>query len=268
MHFLDPRPLPTFVCLIALAGCGGTPTPRAGGAPPGTAMIGLEYASTSLGFRNSGDLAPGRLYLWDLAGGDLVDIEAGIPLKVLSSSPPADRVASQVEGFTLAAGADVAGQARGEVRAAVSRDLRLDVTQASRDENADPRGAISAVYRARQAAGEDAFTGWRVRDATGNPDRYRYVLLVDPVRAASESVRFASQSGGSAGVGVVDTVVGSVEVSVPAETAASCRQSTGERPICFLNARVLRPFLNAANNLDYEPVAYSKEALSGAFRKP
>ncbi len=227
-----------------------------------TASIGLDYASTSLGFRNSGALSPGRLMLWDTAEGELVDLERGIPMAVGSTTTPTDMQARDVNGVTIAAaGGDIGRAANGQIRAAVSRDLEIIVREVA------TRTALSQAYVARRNEDADPERAWRVADATGDPARYHYVLLVDPVRASSEQVRFVTETGGSVGVNIVNTAQGDISVRVPTDTQASCAQSSGDRPICFINAEVLKVFLNANRNLDYEPVGYSRAALSDALRR-
>jgi hypothetical protein len=251
-------------CLGMLAACGPTiNTPTNGN----VASIGLDYASTSLGFRNSGALSSGRLMLWDTEADDLVDLESDIPLPVSSLSPPADLAATNVNGVTVSSGLDLTGETIAEIGARVSGELVIDVRDATRETSSNAFTALSSAYRARQAEGVDAFRTWRVADATGNTERFRYVLLIDPVRAASESVRFKTEGGASVKVNVVDTAQGDISVSVADEAAARCRQANAERAVCFVNAKVLRVFLNANGNLDYEPVSYSRSKLAQAFRK-
>lgn len=266
-----PKPCPAFALALAgivLAGCAGA---GAGGpaSTPKTATVDLDYASTSLGFRNSGALAPGRLMLWDVVANDLVVLEDAIPLPVTGATAPATLQATDVQGVDVQArgGGAFASVVSGEIKAAVSRDLVLQVEQASRESNQNARGAMSAAYAARQTEGADPFGGWRVADATQHPDRYRYVLLVNPVRAAKESIGFRASSGGSLAANVVGTAQGEIAVDFSGGASGSCAQSGADLPVCLFNVQVLQAFIQTNGNLDYTPVQFSREALSGAFRK-
>ena len=264
-HFTRPiaRPAFFFACLGIMASC--TPMPVV--SPVATASIGLDYASTSLGFRNSGALGVGRLMLWDQETGELVDLDSAIPLQVASTSTPANLAATNVSGITVSANVQLASADLAEIGTSVSRDLTIEAKDAVRDTTINELTALSDAYRRHFDASEDVFRTWRVADAAGNPGRYKYVLLVDPVRASSETVQFSSTTSASANVTIVDTVQGKLSVKVPNNASASCSQVNRERALCFVNAKVLQVYLNASGRLDYQPVAYSRAALAEAFRK-
>lgn len=232
--------------------------------PPTTrAVLDLDYASTSLGFRNSGALSAGRLLLWDQQERTLITLQSDIALSTLPPSAPVKLEASSVQGVTVSASVNLTDEAQAAIASEVRRNVAFEVKDAVRLNSTRVYDGLSRAYRDLVASGVNAHAAWRVDDATGNPNRFKYVLLVDEIRASSESLAYQNSITNSASFTIVDSVSGEIRVEVPSNSTAEC---SGENVTCYFNASVLQAFINERGNLDYSPAAFSSNALVAALR--
>lgn len=246
-----------FVLAFALVGCMDTP-------PTTRAILDLDYASTSLGFRNSGALSAGRLLLWDQQDQTLVTLQSDIALSTLPPTTPVKLEASSVQGVTVSASVKLTDEAQAAIASEVRSNVAFEVKDAVRLNSTRVYDGLSSAYRDLTASGVNAFAAWRVADATENPDRYKYVLLVDEIRASSENITYQNSSTSSASFTIVDSINGDIRVEIPSNSTAKC---SGENVTCYFNASVIRAFINDTGNLDYSPAAFSTSALVDALRK-
>jgi len=248
------------VALTLLLGCAPNPS------PPTTsqATVDLSYAGTSLGFRNSGALSAGRLFLWDLEENTLASLSSDVPLTRNSPTIPATLEASSVQGAAVVGTLNASPGFEGKVESEVRRNLSFTVVDAVRVDAAQTYSGLSEAYRRLQIDGVDAYRAWRVADATQNPNRYKFVLLTDEVRALEERVLLDNSASGSASFRVIDELAGEVLVTIPSNVSASC---SGDNVTCYVNASVLTVFINSQGNLDYSPYAFSRKSLAEALRK-
>lgn len=249
----------TFIPLVALLTCGGCSWLF-----PKKVDLDLDYANTSLGFRNSGAFSPGRLYLWDQDENKLVVLSSDIPLSQSVPSTPSTLKATSVTGFSIEGKADVVTQFKADIEAEVKKKLNFSAENASRIDATGNMGAMTKAYRNLHESDVNAFTAWRVGDATDHPEHFKYVLLTDVVTASEESIDVSGEKSGGLGISVADEWGADIRVKIPKDVSASC---SGERAVCYFDAVVYKVFLNEKNNLDYEPVGFSKEKLSQAFKK-
>lgn len=246
-----------FVFAFFLVGCAD--------APPATrAVLDLDYASTSLGFRNSGALSAGRLLLWDQREQTLVTLQSDIALSSLPPTAPVKLEASSVQGVTVSASVNLTEEAQAAIASEIRSNVAFEVEDAVRLNSTRVYDGLSKAYRDLASSGVNAYAAWRVGDATGNPDRYKYVLLVDEIRASSESLSYQNSNTSSASFTIVDSVSGEIRVEIPSNSTAKC---IGENVTCYFNVSVIRAFINDNGNLDYSPAAFSSSALVAALRK-
>ncbi|MEM8538427.1 MAG: hypothetical protein AAGF56_11285 [Pseudomonadota bacterium] len=255
--------------LALLPGCFGNQTD--------VASLDMNFAKTSLGFRNTGNLSSGTLYLWDQAEGQnsLVRIASDIPLVERQPNPPGNRVATSVTGFAIQTSAQLTDAAIGEIQSEVINSVSFSSTNAITLENPQPERAMSATYAAQRREHEanpgetsNPFVSWRVADATQQPDRYKYVLLNNAVLASAESLSYNNEAGTTFDFDVPTGDGVNLNVRFNDSSSQSCTETVaGQRATCYISAKVYRVFLNEANNLDYAPVAASNNALADAFRR-
>jgi hypothetical protein len=239
-----------------------------------TASLDLNYARTSLGFRNSGDLSSGRLYLWDLNEENLTLIAAGIGLPERTPNQPGNREATSVSGFAIQAGADVNGQGVINISQKVEDSLSFSSTNALTIENNQLETAMSSTYSALRSQYQsdpsntaNPYISWRVEDATSNQDRYKYVLLYNEVQASAEFLKFEGSIESSVSFDVPNGASGNVAVSITSTATQSCTETVeGERAVCYINAKVYNVFLNDSRNLDYSPISTNNLDLAEALR--
>ncbi|MFZ5962305.1 hypothetical protein ACOXXX_05075 [Thalassococcus sp. BH17M4-6] len=231
--------------------------------PTARAAVNLDYARTSLGYRNSGALSAGRLLLWDAEDNSLVTLQSEIPLGTAAPTQPVQLEATSVRGVQISSSATLSDQASAAIASKIRDDLSFVVKDAVRVNSTQVHSGISDAYKALQASGVNAFRAWRIADVTGDRSRYRFVVLTDEIRASEEEIRLDQSAGGTASFSIVDQVAGNVTVTVPASTTAKC---SGDGVVCYVNAMVLRVFLNDSGNLDYEPSSFNSERLVTALR--
>lgn len=241
---------------FALVGCNGT-------TPTARAVLDLDYANTSLGFRNSGALSAGRLLLWDQQEQTLVTLQSDIALATLPPTSPVNLEASSVQGVTVSASVSLTDEAQAAIASEVRNNVSFVVQDAVRLNSTRIYSGLSNAYEQLTASGVNAFAAWRVADATGSPDRFKYVLLIDEIRASSETLSYENSSTNSASFSIIDRVSGEIRVEIPSNSTAEC---SGENVTCYFNASVIRAFINENGNLDYSPAAFSRTALVDAFR--
>lgn len=228
------------------------------------ATLNLDYASTSLGYRNSGALSAGQLYLWDQVDNQLVSLDPAIPLAEVGRSTPANLQAENVSGVEVSINGELSTAAKASIGHTVSTKVSFAVTDAVRVTTAQVYSAISQAYVNLGATGVDAFRAWRIADVTSNPDRYKFVLLIDPVLASNEELSINNKNSSGASFSITDKILGNVKVDIPQSTTARC---SGTAVTCYLNARVMTVFINASGRLDYQPAALDRAKLSAALRR-
>jgi hypothetical protein len=227
------------------------------------AVLDLDYASTSLGYRNSGALSAGRLFLWDQVDGTLVSLQSGIQLSTLQPTNPVKLEASSVQGVTVSASIGLTQEVEAEVASEVRSKVSFEVNDGVRLNSTRIYDGLSAAYRELSASGTNAYAAWRVEDATKNPERYKYVLLVDEVQASSEVLTYNNTETNRLSFRVVDAFNGEVLVESPSDSTAKC---SGQKVVCYVNVSVLRAFINPNGGLDYSPSAFDRSQLVKAFR--
>ncbi len=225
----------------------------------------LDFANTSLGFRNSGLLAPGRLMLWDTETNDLITLATNIKMKANSARSKTTLKASQVRGIEIGASASLSTQDEASIKAAVQNKVEFTVQEARRVNRTGQFSAVSAAYIEAKNNGEDPFKSWRLDEATApaNQDRYKIVLLDSEVRASSEEITIGGEAGIDGKLTVAGEGQGGIDVSFPRSTTASCK---GENVTCYISATVVTPVIQKNGNLGYKRGPFDREALSAALR--
>jgi len=226
-------------------------------------MVDLDYTSTSLGFRNSGALSAGRLFLWDTKAEKLVTLDAAIPLESTLAAAPVDLRATSVRGALVSSSVKISSHTTAEIEAEVRNNLFFEVEGAVRVNNIGTYSAISDAYRELLGEGVNAYSAWRIESLTRDPDRFKLVLLVDEVRASREEIVIDRGGASGAFLTIVDEFAGEVKVAVPASTSASC---SGKMATCYVSARALSVHLTDDGNLDYSPSTYEPDELVRALR--
>ncbi|MEL6753219.1 MAG: hypothetical protein AAFO57_04270, partial [Pseudomonadota bacterium] len=222
-----------------------------------------DYANTSLGYRNSGALSAGRLMLWDVQENDLITLAADVPVATLSPTPPVRLEATSIRGASFTASADIPETTSARISSEVRNNLSFSISDAVRINAAETYSAISRSYTTLISSGVNAFTAWRIADVTGMPDRYKFVLVTDEIRASDETVSLDSTFASGVEFAIEDTASGTVQVSIPSTTTAKC---SGEEVICYVNVSVLTVFINDTGNLDYSPSGFDAIKLVNALR--
>ncbi|MCY4288761.1 MAG: hypothetical protein OXC63_09235 [Aestuariivita sp.] len=246
------------ILTFALASCVEVPlTTRA--------VLNLDYASTSLGFRNSGALSAGRLFLWDQTDQTLVNIQSDIDLPTRPATNPVTLEASSVQGVTISASVGLTDDVHAEIASEVQSNIAFKVEDVVRLNNFQVHNGLSSAYRNLQASGVNAEASWRIRDSIDDRKRFSYVLIADEITASSESVTYRDSSSDSTSLTVFDSAIGEkINVEIPSYSTAKC---SGEKVTCYFNVRVFKVRINKNGNLDYHPHGYNKTELVEAFRK-
>jgi len=224
--------------------------------------IGLNYAATDLGYRNSGALNPGKLFIWDIVNNELIDLRSTIGLQAHSTTRPANLEAKNVKGFEINGGVNLPSTATASVETAVSRSVSFIAKDAVREDNAQIYSSISESYA---ALGDSGYRAWRI-DELRKRQAYKLVVLLDPTYAREEQVAINGSVSASGNL-TVNSVGGNISVKVPRESNASCSAAGDIRATCFINVAVLDVFVNDNGNLDYQPArGVDRSKLPEAFR--
>lgn len=243
--------------ITLLAGC-VTATPK------------FDYSRTSLGYRNSGLLAEGRVFFWDTEANQLIDLGDSISLRVVRAIGPQDMAARNVRGFDVTVGgapnAAVGRAVEADVTAYLEQESAFVVKNAEREISADPRGGLYDKYREIQP--NDGAYRWRVRELDSNPGRYKLVVITDPVYASSESIVVGGKAGTDVSIRVPSVANGKVKISLSDVNEASC---TGQRALCFFNVFVAEGELVRVDGVQKLRLRgtdnVSRAELTEAFRK-
>ncbi|TPW33147.1 hypothetical protein FJU08_00855 [Martelella alba] len=243
------------VLLIFLVGC------------TKSAIVDLDYVQTSLGYRNSGALAPGKIFLWDNAQNTLVDLHSMARLGAEPYAAPASYRASSVRGFSVALGGQTGGlkpSVTADISGAVSNNISYAVDDAIRVNN---NRVYSAMAEAYVDMGEDRYRLWHV-DELRSGARYKLVLLVDPVLASKETLTFDNTAVANGHLSLKSATEGTITIKFPDASTSSCRASGATRAACFINAFVMDAWVKPDTLLGFSPATgYDPTALSEAFRK-
>ena len=124
-------------------------------------------------------------------------------------------------------------------------------------------GTLTAAYKALGPSGYDS---WRVENIIENPGRYKYVLLVDEVRAQSESLVYDRNLNGNLSFKVLDQAGGEIQVEVPENVTAKC---SGANAVCYINAEVIVPYTTREGNTGFRTALsseFDRARLPAAFR--
>ncbi len=245
--------------LLVACGCGPDVKSRV--------SVELDYAPTSLGFRNSGALEPGQLMIWDRTNNSLTDIGSDIALQNVSEGPPRDLETNFVDAVKLNAGFNLTDSAKAQAGLAVSQNLKFIVKDAVRQKTSSPNVAMKEALRAQEQNNADAAESWRLEEVLAEPDRYAYVLLTDPVLAMSETITFGSDSTTSSELTITDAVQGQITVSLPKNVMASCKAASQVRVQCFIAAKVLRPVRRADGSVVFLILETPRATLADALRQ-
>tara|TARA_R110002020_G_scaffold88345_3_gene217045 strand:- start:1730 stop:2497 length:768 start_codon:yes stop_codon:yes gene_type:complete len=241
---------------LALAGCDTYPT----------ASPDFNFTKTSLGYRNSGLLSEGRIFFWDTDTNELIDLGDHVELRTTRTVGPQKFEAKNLSGFELTGSADLTPSAKAEVSAYISRNFAFEVAGAEKEESANPLDAVLAKYAEIQPA--NGYFRWRVEELTSDPQRYKLVVIKDPVYATRERISVNDEAGASGSIDVPTEAIGKVKVKISRAASALCE---GTRALCFVNVHVAEARLNRTvgeRTLDLRTAnRVSSEKLSAAFRK-
>ncbi len=228
--------------------------------------VDLNYAHTSLGYRNSGQLADGQIYIWDKEANTLSDLRSPATLKVASRRVPTTLVASQVKGFELTGKTELPEIVKAEATAKVQNGTKFLAESASRVTNSAVYSSVSAAYAALRSEGVDAYSAWKIDLLRSNRKRYKLVVLVDPVYADKEESSINKDVEGAFSVSSQGGHNGQYQIKIPNNVSASC---SGKAALCYINTAVLNVRVKEDGNLDYVPSEMKPSDirnLSAAFR--
>ncbi|WP_176085794.1 hypothetical protein [Martelella sp. HB161492] len=232
-----------------------------------SAIVDLNYAQTNLGYRNSGGLAPGKIFLWDSEDNKLVDLHTIASLGSEPLAAPASYRASSVRGYSVALGGQSPGinpAVEADISGAVSRNISYTVEDAIRVNNNKIYTAMKDAYT---ALGEDGYRLWHVDDLRSGP-RYKLVLLVDPVLASRETLTYDKSAVANGRFTLKTAAIGKITLTFPNTGTSSCKAAGSERAACFINAFVLDAWVKPDKLLGFSPATdFDPSALSSAFRK-
>jgi hypothetical protein len=238
-----------------------------------TVPVNLDYARTSLGYRNSGLLESGSLFFWDTQENELVSLYSGVPLTERKAPNTTSIEAKNIQGIEVGLEAEIPKVVSGQIKAAIRNNYVFVVNKANRATSSKRYSAISASYEELLIAGQDPYISWRVRDLVSKPKRYKLVLAVSPVYAESESLQFQSGGNGTISVQSPDNRKASFTVKAPKDRSAKC---SGTPALCFINLWVLDVELKRTidensdeqRTLHYQPsIGIDSEKLPEALRK-
>lgn len=238
-----------------------------------TVPVNLDYARTNLGYRNSGLLESGNLYLWDMQRNELVSLYTGIPLTEKKSPTTTSIEAKNIQGIEVGLNAEIPKAVTGQIKAAIRNNYVFVVNKANKATSSKRFTAISSTYSQLRNDGQDPFFTWRVNDLASNPQRYKLVLAESPVYAESESLQFQSGGDGSISVKSPNDEDVSFTVKAPRDRSAKC---SGSPALCFINLLVIDVRLkestdesgNPVRTIDYRTsTGIDREKLPEALRK-
>lgn len=238
-----------------------------------TVPVNLDYARTSLGYRNSGLLRPGSLFLWDTQTNELVSLSSDVVLPEVKPNSKTSIEAKNIRGIEVGLQAELPSVVAGEIKAAIRNNYVFVVNNATRATSQKRYSAISKTYATLRQDGQDPYNLWRIDDLAGNSSRYKMVLAESPVYADSETLQFLSGGDGSIKIKSPANQDVTFTVKAPREDAAKC---SGQPALCFINLFVLDVLLNTTTDqngqtvqkLGYRPSSgVDREMLPEALRK-
>ena len=238
-----------------------------------TVPVNLDYARTSLGYRNSGLLRPGSLFFWDTQANELISLSSDVVLPEFKPNTKTSIEAKNIRGIEVGLQAELPSVVSGEIEAAIRNNYVFVVNNATKATSQRRYSAISKTYARLRQDGQNPYNLWRIDDLTGNRARYKIVLAESPVYADSESLQFLSGGDGSIKIQSPTNQKVTFAVKAPRESAAKC---SGQPALCFINLFVLDVLLSTATDqngktiqkLDYRPSSgVNRELLPAALRK-
>lgn len=228
------------ICLISLVS----------GCKSDTINPSFDYASTSLGVYNSGLLNVGQLFIWDTKANTITRLdEIPFPAEPSSRTAPTTMVASNISSVSFSAGLDAAVKANAS--AAIRDNVSIQVRNGSREEYRSTITLISNEINRKKSANEDVDTSWLLSRAVQENSGLLYILVRGLVTSDQAELNAKNTSGGQLSLVVPGGKGGSVTIDLSKEALASC---VGPRSPCFLSFQVLKAYINARGNYDFEPV--------------
>lgn len=238
-----------------------------------TVPVDLDYSRSSLGYRNSGLLRPGSLFLWDTQTNELVSLSSDVVLPEIKPDTKTSIEAKNIRGIEVGLQAELPSVVAGEIKAAIRNNYVFVVNNATKATSQRRFSAISKTYASLRQDGQNPYNLWRIDDLVGNTSRYKMVLAESPVYAESESLQFLSGGDGSIKIKSPTNQDLTFTVKAPREDAAKC---SGQPALCFINLFVLDVLLTTTTDqngqtvqkLDYRPSSgVNRELLPAALRK-
>ncbi len=154
--------------LIGFAGCRTIP-------------VDVSHAYTDKGYLNSGLRTLGQLYLLDTEDGSLKELAVLDLSNRVRGATFEEQFARNVRGVDIGAGGEVGIDA--EVKASITRNSYIRLTNAFDETYANTFGDLSAEINRREAIGEDVGFTWFLDDATKPGSTIRYLLVYSTIRA-------------------------------------------------------------------------------------
>lgn len=222
--------------------------------------------TTQLGYRNTGLVSAGDLWIWDTSSNELTFLESDLQFERQESTRLASYRTDRVRGISVAGDFGSEDQ-KAAVEAAVGRRLQFEVDNAVRDKYGPIYDAVSDRYRSGLASGEDMRGRWYVDRATEEGSGLYYVLVRSVVRADRAQIKVG---------GAEDESIATLSVRLPGDVRpvsvdlvnAATAECSGESAPCFFDVSVLEPFLNSNGNLDFRTVlGVDEDRLSEALRQ-
>lgn len=243
---------------LVLAGCSET----------ATVTPVLEYAHTSLGYRNSGLLTAGELYIWDLQQNSLIPIGSADEFELRTKTDPTTLEAKNVRGFDVEISANakveqISADFKSSFKSKLNNEFFFKAENASARTYKNTYGAISSEYR---KLGEDGYRLWRVKDLL-QKSRFKLVAVVGIVTATKEELSIKKDFENEFTLNVEGVGDTKFKVNFPNNTYGKC---SGKNAICYFKVAVMDVSLGANKTLEYVPSSssdYSNASLSEAFRK-
>lgn len=193
--------------------------------------VDLNYASTNLGYLNSGGYTSGSLLLWDRRKSTVAALENVACLRRIATNPNPTRIETSYD-FSLKGGGELTPAELAFVRASIERRTSLVAEDVRRFQ------CSSIVTSLTNHINSDptVLSDWYFQDVLTNPDLL-YVFVTDVAIGDSIEVKVDNRSGATAGLPLK---LGASKINVEIDRS-SLQKLSGDDVVLMFNARFLRP---------------------------
>lgn len=217
-----------------------------------SALVGLDYASTSIGTHNGGKFEVGKVFKWIPDREFTLDQATVVADKRVDANPDTKDRATSVRGWVTQASFDASSDQVASIELNATRNTVIEYEDYTIHESDDTRGAMAEYINANPQA---VAMNWGLENAIASieddaiADIY-YVTVFKTITTSCTSLAAGSEAGGETSVSVPGL---NGDVSVSFENIRELLCEGTQR--CFFDVRIYEAYKNNDGNYDFKQTA-------------